>query len=86
MWAILYGITPDIFPPNIRGTACGTASALSRIGGMIAPILGGHLLARDSSLPMYTSAAILTVAAACVLLLPTDTESNGGDGYQHLSH
>lgn len=86
MWAILYGITPDIFPPNIRGTACGTASALSRIGGMIAPILGGHLLARDSSLPMYSAAAILTVAAACVLLLPTEGENKGGNGYNQLSH
>lgn len=86
MWAILYGITPDIFPPNIRGTACGTASALSRIGGMIAPILGGHLLAMDTSLPMYVAAGILTVAAACVLLLPTEGENNGGSGYTHVSH
>lgn len=55
-------------------------------GGMIAPILGGHLLAKDTSLPMYTAAAILTAAAACVLLLPTEGENNGGNGYHHVSH
>lgn len=44
MWAVLYGWTPEIFGTEVRGTACGIASALSRVGGMIAPMLGGILL------------------------------------------
>ena len=31
MWGILYGWTPEIFSTNVRGSACGFASALSRM-------------------------------------------------------
>ncbi|KAG8889996.1 hypothetical protein FRB98_001431 [Tulasnella sp. 332] len=86
MWAVLYGMTPEIFPPHIRGTACGTASALSRIGGMIAPLLGGQLLVIDRRLPVYAAVVIFIVAGFSVLLLPSEraptTETRRGDGYQ----
>lgn len=75
MWGILYGWTPEIFSTNVRGSACGIASALSRIGGMIAPILGGQLLAVDVSLPVYTSVVTFVIAGICVLFLKeTETE------------
>lgn len=69
MWAVLYGWTPEIFGTKVRGTACGIASALSRIGGMIAPILGGVLLMMDRSVPVYTSVVIFAIAGLTVLLL-----------------
>lgn len=31
MYAVLYGWTPEIFDTKVRGTACGIASALSRM-------------------------------------------------------
>ncbi|KAK7681521.1 hypothetical protein QCA50_015253 [Cerrena zonata] len=77
MWAVLYGWTPEIFGTKVRGTACGIASALSRIGGMIAPILGGTLLTIDTSFPVYASIVIFIVAGICVLLLD---EEEGGRG------
>lgn len=70
MWAVLYGWTPEIFGTKVRGTACGTASALSRIGGMIAPMLGGTLLAMDRTFPVYASAFVFVIAGVCVLLVP----------------
>ncbi|KIK69824.1 hypothetical protein GYMLUDRAFT_151542 [Collybiopsis luxurians FD-317 M1] len=76
MWAILYGWTPEIFGTEIRGTACGIASALSRIGGMIAPILGGALLLINRTIPVYTSVGVFCFAGFCVLLL----QENAGDG------
>ncbi|KAF5376819.1 hypothetical protein D9757_008908 [Collybiopsis confluens] len=60
----------------VRGTACGIASALSRIGGMIAPILGGVLLLVDRAIPVFTSVAVFCFAGLCVLLL----KENAGDG------
>ncbi|CAA7262874.1 unnamed protein product [Cyclocybe aegerita] len=69
MWAVLYGWTPEIFGTKVRGTACGIASALSRIGGMIAPLLGGVLLMMDRSFPVYTSVVIFAIAGICVLFL-----------------
>lgn len=85
MWAVLYGWTPEIFGTKVRGTACGIASALSRIGGMIAPILGGSLLMVDSSFPVYASIVIFLIAGVCVLLLREDEgdRSNGGATLMH---
>ncbi|KAA1469701.1 MFS general substrate transporter [Dentipellis sp. KUC8613] len=80
MWAVLYGWTPEIFGTKVRGTACGTASALSRIGGMIAPILGGLLLMADTSFPVYTSIVIFTLSGVFVLMLseqPGDSKKGG---------
>ncbi|EAU86401.2 membrane transporter [Coprinopsis cinerea okayama7 len=77
MWAVLYGWTPEIFGTKVRGSACGIASALSRIGGMIAPILGGILLMIDRSFPVYTSVVVFVVAGFCVLLL-RETPRDGG--------
>ncbi|CAE6484302.1 unnamed protein product [Rhizoctonia solani] len=70
MWAVLYGMTPEIFDTKIRGTACGTASALNRVGGMIAPVAGGILLEASPALPVYASIAVFLFSAICVLLLP----------------
>ncbi|KAF8799365.1 MFS general substrate transporter [Phlegmacium glaucopus] len=77
MWAVLYGWTPEIFGTKIRGTACGIASALSRIGGMIAPILGGILLMMNRSIPVYTSVVIFVIAGFCVLLLKEEAGEGG---------
>ncbi|TRM63911.1 major facilitator superfamily domain-containing protein [Schizophyllum amplum] len=77
MWAVLYGWTPEIFSTAVRGTACGIASALSRIGGMVSPVLGGILLMISKSLPLYVSATMFTVAGFCILLLRED-EGEGG--------
>ncbi|KAH8981894.1 MFS general substrate transporter [Lactarius akahatsu] len=69
MWAVLYGWTPEIFATRVRGTACGAASALSRIGGMIAPMAGGALLMVDTSFPVYVSIVVFVLSGFCVLLL-----------------
>jgi len=72
MWAVLYGWTPEIFGTKVRGTACGIASALSRVGGMIAPLLGGMLLVIDRSVPVYTGVVVFVIAGVAVLLLRED--------------
>jgi len=77
MWAVLYGWTPEIFATKVRGTACGTASALSRVGGMIAPIVGGALLMIDPSFPVYASIAMFVLSGICVLLIEEVDNSTG---------
>ncbi|THH07777.1 hypothetical protein EW145_g3153 [Phellinidium pouzarii] len=79
MWAVLYGWTPEIFETPVRGTACGTASALSRIGGMIAPVLGGSLLVVSRSLPVITSAVVFVIAGICTLMLRVKESSRDTD-------
>ncbi|KIY51552.1 MFS general substrate transporter [Fistulina hepatica ATCC 64428] len=83
MWAVLYGWTPEIFSTKVRGTACGIASALSRIGGLIAPLVGGVLLAVGRAAPVYCSVAVFTFAGLCVMMLRDD----GKDGpLEHSVH
>ncbi|KZT51305.1 MFS general substrate transporter [Calocera cornea HHB12733] len=74
MWAVLYGMTPEIFSTEVRGSATGMASALSRISGMAAPLLGGWFLAISPSLPIYVSTVICFAAGACALPLPGDAD------------
>ncbi|KAH7885489.1 major facilitator superfamily domain-containing protein [Phlebopus sp. FC_14] len=83
MYAVLYGWTPEIFGTKVRGTACGIASALSRIGGMIAPLLGGTLLVVNRAFPVYTSVGVYVVSGACVLLLHETAGQNGAGGFVH---
>ncbi|KAF8339969.1 major facilitator superfamily domain-containing protein [Cantharellus anzutake] len=89
MWAILYGMTPEMFVTEVRGTACGNASALNRVSGMIAPLIGGPLLSISTSLPVYASGIAFVLGAACASALPYEsaveleaakaTESRGED-------
>ncbi|KAH7924538.1 MFS general substrate transporter [Leucogyrophana mollusca] len=83
MYAVLYGWTPEIFGTKVRGTACGIASALSRIGGMIAPMLGGALLVVDRAFPVYTSVVVYILTGIFVLMLK---ESAGGKGEAAFIH
>ncbi|KAL4073313.1 major facilitator superfamily domain-containing protein [Scleroderma yunnanense] len=69
MYAVLYGWTPEIFGTEVRGTACGMASALSRIGSMFGPLLGGVLLVINPALPVYASIVVYLLATVFVLLL-----------------
>ncbi|GEM12452.1 MFS transporter [Rhodotorula toruloides] len=66
MYAVIYSITPEIFPTSLRGTACGIASALSRLAGIVAPLLTGALLSLSSTaLPLLLSAVCFLTTAAC---------------------
>lgn len=73
MWAVLYGMTPEMFVTEVRGTACGNASALNRVSGMIGPLLGGVLLGIDISFPVYVSAVTFLLGAACAIALPFES-------------
>ena len=64
-YAILYGLTPALFPTLVRGTACAAASALGRFTGMLAPLVAGPLLAWDPAVPVYLSTVLFVL---CTLL------------------
>jgi len=86
MWAVLYGMTPEYFATEVRGTAVGSASALSRVGGIMAPLLGGPLLAISPGVPIYTSVAIFLVGVVAILALDDSVSGAPGDGYQPVAH
>ena len=80
-YAAIYGYTPEVFTTDIRGTACGSASALSRLAGIVAPLVAGALLAIQINLPLYLSIVLFVVCVGCMLSLPYETRQPP----QHLS-
>jgi len=69
-YALLYSFTPQVFPVPLRGTGCGIASALSRLAGIIVPILTGSLLMLSVSLPLFVSIMAFAASAVFMYLVP----------------
>lgn len=68
-WGALYTLTPELYPTEVRATGMGWASAMARAAGVVAPTLGGALLALSLPLALSVYAAAFLVAAAGALLI-----------------
>jgi DHA1 family tetracycline resistance protein-like MFS transporter len=67
----LFAYLADITPPEKRARRFGLLGALSGIGTMVGPAVGGLLAAVDVDLPVFVTAGLaLTVAILSVFLLP----------------
>lgn len=64
--ALLYGVAPQCYPAEVRGTGVGLAVAVGRLGSIVGPLFAGALLANGWS-PTEVIYAILPVAAICGL-------------------
>ena len=49
-WGVIYTYTPELYPTAIRALGSGWAAGFGRIGGMIAPMLVGVLLAHEAQM------------------------------------
>ncbi|AUH66397.1 MFS transporter [Paracoccus zhejiangensis] len=73
-WGALYAFTPELYPTALRGTGMGTASAIARLGGILAPSLLGAIIAKGFGLAIGTFALLLVLAAiALAVLVRTET-------------
>jgi len=73
-WGVTYSYTPELYPTRLRGTGTGSAAAFGRIGGILAPIVVGRLVAAGgpggagaSSSGAGGFAAVFTLFAAVLL-------------------
>lgn len=79
-WGALYAVTPELYPTEIRATGMGWASGMSRIAGILAPILGGIMigLAATSTGSLVSAvslwAAAFVVGGITVFLLSDETK------------
>ncbi|KAF9145760.1 hypothetical protein BGX30_007073 [Mortierella sp. GBA39] len=73
-YAVLYSYTPEVFPSDIRGTACGVAAATSRLAGIITPLIVGAMLSVNTYFPLYTASIMFFVSAVCMCFLPIETK------------
>ncbi|GAK62466.1 MFS general substrate transporter [Moesziomyces antarcticus] len=81
-YAVIYGYTPEVMAPTIRGTACGTASAISRVAGIVAPLLAGWAYSIVPALPLFIATSALVVVTAAMALLPIETRGRAVDPAQ----
>ncbi|KAI8854586.1 major facilitator superfamily domain-containing protein [Chytridium lagenaria] len=73
MYGVLYCYTPEVFDSQVRGTATGVASSLSRIFGTMAPLMTGTLLTISPTLPLYVSSALIFLSSVAMVMLPIET-------------
>jgi len=74
-WGAVYAYTPELYPTRLRGTGVGTASAIGRLGGILAPSVVGLLLVHIGQSGVFTlNAFILLVGALAVLILGIETK------------
>lgn len=67
----LFAYLADITPPEQRAKRFGLLGALSGIGMMIGPAVGGVLASVDLRLPVFLTAAVgLVIAVLCIFFLP----------------
>lgn len=74
-WGALYAYTPEAYPTSIRTTGIGTASAMTRIAGAIAPSIGAMVVGASLALPLAVFAVSYAVAGIGALCLPSESRN-----------
>jgi MFS transporter, putative metabolite:H+ symporter len=80
-WGALYAYTPEAYPTSIRATGIGTASAMTRIAGAIAPSIGAMVAAGASgaggslALPLAVFAIAYATAGLGSFCLPRESRN-----------
>ena len=71
-WGVLYSYTPEQYPANIRAFGSGWASAIGRIGGIVAPMVVTQMMTAGanafSSVFMMFTGVLLAVAIIIIVL------------------
>jgi putative MFS transporter len=74
-WGAMYAYTPELYPTELRGTGMGSAGAMARIGGLLAPLAIPYIVAVSFATAIGLFAALLVVAAVAAVLIPTETRA-----------
>jgi MFS transporter, putative metabolite:H+ symporter len=80
-WGALYAYTPEAYPTSIRATGIGTASAMTRVAGAIAPSIGAMVATGTTgvggalALPLAVFAVAYAVAGLGAFCLPKESRS-----------
>jgi len=84
VWSCLYAYTPELYPTRARATGCGFASAIGRLGSLLAPTIAGILMGISSTLNVFNLGVIaFIVAILSVLILGPETK---GLSLEEISH
>jgi putative MFS transporter len=76
-WGGLYAYTPELYPTKVRSTGVGLATSFGRIGGVIAPLLVGMLIARGVSIHSIFIMFFVTIVVGALAVFFLGTETKG---------
>jgi putative MFS transporter len=74
-WAGVYAFTPEVYPTSLRASGMGTAGAIARVGGLLAPSLIAPMMATNFTLALFVISGFLAAAAACVSFIDVETRN-----------
>ncbi len=86
-WGVIYTYTPELYPTSIRALGSGWAAGFGRIGGMLAPMLVGVLLAHgaEMSVIFLMFASVFVVISAVVLALGIESKQKSLEEIDRIS-
>lgn len=75
-WGVIYTYTPEMYPTSIRALGSGWAAGFGRIGGMLAPMLVGVLLANGAPMNLIFAmfASVFVIISVVVLSLGIESK------------
>ena len=75
-WGVIYTYTPEQYPTAIRALGSGWAAGFGRIGGMLAPMLVGVMIARGFGMDVVflMFAAVFVLVSAVILILGRESK------------
>jgi putative MFS transporter len=73
-FAVLYTYTPETYPTTLRTTGMGSASGWARVGGFIAPYVGGVLIDASLVVALGIFALAFLINAAVIALFAEETK------------
>ena len=75
-WGVIYTYTPELYPTAIRALGSGWAAGFGRIGGMIAPMLVGVLIAHGAQMNFIfvMFASVFVIISVIVLSLGIESK------------
>lgn len=74
-WGALYAFTPELYPTGSRATGMGTAGAMARLGGLLAPSVLVYLFIQNTATAIALFAGLLLLAALLARLIDVETRS-----------
>lgn len=70
-WGALYAYSPEQYPTIVRSSGSGMAAGIGRIGGIVGPLLVGHLLGANWSVTgifgIFTASILVAIVAIIFL-------------------
>ncbi|MEX6506128.1 MFS transporter [Jiella sp. M17.18] len=78
-WGALYAFTPEVYPTDLRATGMGTAGAMARLGGLLAPSVMAPIMATSFTAALVLFSILLLIAAVAAFGIDIETRKRALD-------